>query len=89
MKAILVVEMPDDVDISKVMIGGDGNIYFMRDGERGSIIGNIRNIKPMPKEFTVESLSEEKQGITKLVLNLATMKVFADGYNACLEEINK
>ena len=46
-------------------------------------------LKPMPEEFTVESLSEEKQGITKLVLNLATMKVFADGYNACLEEINK
>lgn len=89
MKAILVVEMPDDVDISKVMIGGDGNIYFMRDGERGSIIGNIRNIKPMPMEFTVEKLSKEEQNSTKLVTNMATMKVFADGWNACLEEINK
>ena len=49
MKAILVIDMPNDIDISKVRIGGDGNIYYMRDGERASIIGNIRNIKPLPK----------------------------------------
>ena len=49
MKAILVINMPNDADISKLRIGGDGNIYYMRDGERASIVGNIRNIKPLPK----------------------------------------
>ena len=29
MKAILVINMPNDIDISKLKIGGDGNIYYM------------------------------------------------------------
>jgi len=48
-KAVLVIDIPNDIDISKVRIGGDGNIYYMRDGERASIVGNIKNIKPLPK----------------------------------------
>ena len=49
MKAVLVLDIPDDIDISQVRIGGDGNIYYIRDGEKASIIGNIKNIKPLPK----------------------------------------
>ena len=88
MKAILVIDMPNDIDISKVRIGGDGNIYFMRDGERASIVGNIRNIKPLPKE---EEPTDE-------VVELGSYNEgygngyecgFADGWNACLKEITK
>lgn len=75
MKAILVIEMPDDVDIDKVRIGGDGNIYFMRDGEKASIVGNIRNIKPMPQRIE-QGYPTDDYTIGK-----------ADGWNACLKEI--
>jgi len=73
MKAILVIEMPDDVDINKVRIGGDGNIYFMRDGEKASIVGNIRNIKPLPhfKQMENRWFSDD----------------YSKGWNACLDEI--
>lgn len=49
MKAVLVIDMPNDIDINKLKIGGDGNIYYIRDGEKASIVGNIKNIKPLPK----------------------------------------
>lgn len=53
MKAILVINMPNDADISKLRIGGDGNIYYMRDGERASIVGNIKNIKLLPQKIDI------------------------------------
>ena len=73
MKAILVIEMPNDIDISKVRIGGDGNIYFMRDGEKASIVGNIRNIKPLPQKVEMD-INEYYEGMS-------------DGWNACLDKI--
>jgi len=73
MKAILVMEIPNDLDISKVRIGGDGNIYFMRDGEKASIVGNIRNIKPMPQKMNL--------------VDAFKMEEFARGWNDCLEQI--
>lgn len=77
MKAVLVIEMPNDTNFSKLRIGGDGNIYFMREGERASIIGNIKNIKPMP-EMKEEGYPNDDYTIGK-----------ADGWNACLKEIEK
>ncbi len=75
MKAILVLDIPNDININKVKIGGDGNIYFMRDGERASIVGNIRNIKPLPQR-------KYECYIGELAVN-----EFAAGFNACLKEI--
>lgn len=55
MKAVLVIDIPNDIDISKMRIGGDGNIYYTRDGERTSIVGNIRNMRPLP-QFKEEAI---------------------------------
>ena len=50
MKAILVINIPEDFDYRRCSIGGDGNIYYEREGEhRTSIIGNIKNLKPIPE----------------------------------------
>ena len=73
MKAILVINMPNDADISKVRTGGDGNIYYMRDGERASIVGNIKNIKPLPQKMPRNELGN--------------MSLYKSGWNACLDEI--
>lgn len=78
MKAILVIEMPNDLDISKVRIGGDGNIYFMRDGEKASIVGNIRNIKPMPQKSGL--VHQDVDGWCKL-------SEYSRGWNDCIDEI--
>lgn len=76
MKAILVIDMPNDADISKMRTGGDGNIYCIRDGERASIVGNIRNIKPLPQK------RNECYYYGELAKN-----EFAVGFNSCLNEI--
>ena len=77
MKAILVIDIPDDIDISKMRIGGDDNIYYMRDGERASILGNIRNIKPLPEPKDIGYPNDDYD------------VGFGDGWDACLKEIEK
>lgn len=77
MKAILVIDVPNDIDISKVRIGGDGNIYYIRDGERASIVGNIRNIKPLPEPKDIGYPNDDYD------------VGFADGWDACLKEITE
>lgn len=79
MKAVIVVEMPNDIDISKVRIGGDGNIYYIRDGEKASIVGNIRNIKPLPKKKNTEIVIKGHTG--------EIARVYQDGWNACIDEL--
>jgi hypothetical protein len=76
MKSILVIDMPNDADVSKIRMGGDGNIYYIRDGERASIVGNIRNIKPLPQK------RNECYYYGELAKN-----EFAVGFNSCLNEI--
>lgn len=83
MKAILVIEMPTDCIKCPLADGYCWNTFPTKGKANGC------PLKSMPMEFTVEKLSEEEQDSTKLVTNMATMKVFADGWNACLEEINK
>ena len=83
MKAVLVIDMPDDIDISKVKIGGDGNIYYIRDGERASIIGNIKNIKPLPEECDDATEIYNAHG----EIDCYQLTEYARGYNACLKEI--
>lgn len=77
MKAVLVLDIPNDIDISKVKIGGDGNIYYIRDGERASIVGNIKNIKPLPQKL---KLRIQREWITDY-------DRYEIGYNACLDKI--
>lgn len=77
MKSVLVIEMPNDIDISKMRIGGDGNIYYIRDGERASIVGNIRNIKPLPEPKDIGYPNDDYD------------VGFGDGWDACLKEIQK
>ena len=76
MKAILVIDVPDDFDAKKIKIGGDGNIYYARDDERASIIGNIRNIKPMPQKMDEDE-------------DVYNIKWFKYGFNTCIEVIEK
>lgn len=73
MKAVLVIDIPNDIDISQLRIGGDGNIYYIRNGERASIVGNIKNIKPLP-----EKLREGAYG---------GIYRYDEGWNQCLDEI--
>jgi len=77
MKSVLVIEMLDDIDISKMRIGGDGNIYYIRDGERASILGNIRNIKPLPEPKDIGYPNDDYD------------VGFASGWDACLKELEK
>ena len=51
MKSILVINVPEDFEYWRCSIGGDGNIYYEREGEqRTSIIGNIKNLKQLPQK---------------------------------------
>ena len=81
MKAILVINVPDDFladpsNAYRLQIGGDAKVYYVRQGEkRGSIIGDTRDIKPMP-DRKEEGYPNDDYTIGK-----------ADGWNACLYEI--
>ena len=68
MKVVLVIDMPNDIDISKLKIGGDGNIYYIRDGEKASIVGNFKNIKPLPQKIDInedELYEKQYKGVGK------------------------
>lgn len=72
-KAILVISVPEDFDYRRCSIGGDGNIYYERkDEQRTSIIGNIKNLKPMPRKKLVLLGDEDKTNV---------------GWNLCIDEI--
>jgi len=86
MKAILVINVPDDFladpsDAYRLRIGGDAKVYYERQGEnRCSIIGDTRNIKPIP---------QPKGYIDAIEWHLTKKDsaMFTDGWNACLDEI--
>lgn len=77
MKAVIVIDIPNDIDINKMRIGGDGNFYYMRDGERASIVGNIKNIKPLPSKLVPFGYLDagNEDGL------------YEKGYNDCIDEI--
>lgn len=103
MKAVLIIDMPEDFDYRRCRIGGDGNIYYERNGEhrpqRASIIGNIKNLKPMPQKKEVEvneieDIMHTEYSIEDIYKNkyvadiqLATDKLISLGWNACISEI--
>ena len=84
MKAVLVIDMPNDADISKVRIGGNGNIYYIREGERASIVGNIRNIKPLPQK---NKYDVEKYATVDYENDITLEHYLNKGWNDCLDTI--
>lgn len=92
MKAILVIDMPDGINVNDVIIGGDGNIYFMREGWKELIVGNIKNIKPMPRklpEVYCDSMWGWNKILDRMIEEQIKIEDFAKGWNACIEEIEK
>ena len=100
MKAILVINVPEDFDYRKCSIGGDGNIYYERKGEqRTSIIGNIKNLKPLPQKKEVEvneinDIMHTEYSIRDIYndkyvadICLATDKLISLGWNYCIDKI--
>ena len=74
MKAILVLNIPEDFDYRRCSIGGDRNIYYEREDEqRTSIIGNIKNLKSLPEKYT-DMLSYDYDTRER-------------GWNDCIDEI--
>ena len=83
MKAILVINVPEDFDYRRCSMGGDKNIYYEREDEqRTSIIGNIKNLKPMPEKKNEKDV-EKIYSIT----DRSWTNGFSDGYNYCIDEI--
>ena len=77
MRSILIINVPEDFDYRKCIIGGDGNIYYEREGEqRASIIGNIKNLRPLPEK--IDELKFPYGSLTRAV---------ASGYNIGLDEV--
>ncbi len=83
MKAVIVIDIPNDIDINKMRIGGDGNIYYIRDGESASIVGNIKNIKPLPQKKSIELACKKEDEGNEYGAGLIV------GWNDCLREITE
>lgn len=83
MKAVLVVDMPDDMRIedTEPLNVTLYNGLFVREVKMN------RPLKPLPTKFKTYKLSPRDQEETELFINMAMIKVYADGYNACLKEI--
>ena len=81
MRSILIINVPEDFDYRKCIIGGDGNIYYEREGEqRTSIIGNIKNLRPLPPRMDEDTYYHRAKFI-------CDWKERAEGWNDCLKEI--
>ena len=86
MKAILILDITDGTDLSKCKIGGDLKVYYMRDGERASVVGSIKDcpLKPMPQKV----LTPNYNGVNRFFVGSKQEAVNA-GWNLCIEEIEK
>lgn len=86
MKAILVIDLEDDVNLNDVEIRyAIQNMYGMP--VKAEVNGCP--LKPMPTKITTATLSELEQERTELLTEMASLKAYADGWNACLEELAK
>lgn len=85
MESILVLNVPEDFDYRRCSIGGDGNIYYEREGEqRTSIIGNIKNLKPMPQKNKYDI---KKYATVDYENNVTLGHYLNIGWNECMDEI--
>lgn len=96
MKAILVIDMPDSCEECEYCAWSSDKMYracllnnchlfrseFVEIGRDGCC-----PLKPLPTEFKTYKLSQRDQEETEPFINMAMIKVYADGYNACLKEI--
>ena len=83
MKAILVIDIGnDDINSYEVCIrktNRDTDVEWEKE----------EKLKPLPAEFKTYKLSPRDQEETELLINMAMIKVYADGWNDCLKEIEK
>ena len=90
MKAVLVIDVPDDLladpsDAYRFQIGGDAKVYYVRQGEkRGSIIGDTRDIKPMPNDYPPYEKTRKQDFYTE-----EEFDAYEKGWNDCFEELEK
>ena len=82
MKAILVLNIPEDFDRRRFSMDGDGNIYYERKCERRtSIIGNIKNLKLIPqKRYSLECGDSDGN-------KWREPSEYDMGYNKCIDDI--
>jgi len=91
MKAILVIDKAESC--TSCLLGIYNKKWFCLATNKDIDICDRYNIpswcplKPMPKEFSITKLYEDEQDSTKMLVETAIMKVYADGWNDCLEEI--
>lgn len=88
MKAILVIDVPDSVDFNKVKTVDVGLCFNGKEYTEPFIKSNVP-LKPLPTKITTATLSEREQERTELFTSMALLKTYADGWNACLKEIEK
>ena len=85
MKAILVIDIPDDIFIEDCIINYEvQELVMMNRVTRGT-----KRLRPLPTKITTATLSDQEQERTELFTSMAMLKVYADGYNACLKEIEQ
>lgn len=97
MKAILMIDMPHDCVYCPCWRGGNDEFPFddCTAVQRPLTVEERDNkpdwcpLKPLPTEFKTYKLSPRDQDETELFINMAMIKVYADGYNACLKEIEE
>ena len=90
MKAILVIEeMPESC--GKCRLADFGKCW----GSTSYIHMSTNDIpkecplKPLPTKITTATLSDQEQERTELFTSMALLKTYADGWNDCLEGIEK
>ena len=82
MKAILVIDLPNDVKIEDV-----GITYIVQEWNGILVKAQVEHIplKPMPEKYEVKKASIKDKGREEKMWVLGT----ANGWNACLEELEK
>lgn len=91
MKSILVIDMPKSCEECQFCGRGGRNLekyvccLTREHSEKPHLVGCP--LKPLPTQFKTYKLSQRDQEETELFINMAMIKVYADGYNACLKEI--
>lgn len=85
MKAVLVIDIPNEM-YDKLH---SADVILTVKDWGGTYAYPTVDVKPLPTKFKTYKLSPRDQEETELFINMAMLKVYADGYNACLEEIEK
>lgn len=88
MKAVLVIDIPDYVDFNICKTVDVGLCFNVKEYTEPFIKSNVP-LKPLPTKITTATLSEREQERTELFTSMALLKTYADGWNDCLEVVEK